>query len=310
MAVLRPAPVPRGVFWRLRGAHTSFFFSQMLLLVLAATIMLCAGQAPRSTVQLATSPLSVSVLRNYSSTLEGEFKEAGLVWGGPLYLRATKYSNAKFKLYRDGMLGLRGPQVQIDSRNRFLNGYWYTEASLEVWGTRQDGQGLDLFKSYAVCTYSGKLGPKRKEGDAVTPEGFYTVVPAAFNPRSAYRLSFNLGYPNRYDKIKQRTGGSVMVHGYCASIGCLAMNEWIDEIYTIVSTSASRGQTAIPIHVVPFPLTKENLDLAVSVWPDNMDFWTNELAPAWQAFQAAEVKQVPVVDIDTSSGTPVYKLRQ
>ncbi len=101
-----------------------------------------------------------------------------------------------------------------------------------------------------------------------------------------------------------------MVHGYCLSVGCLAMNDWIDEIYTIVSTAASRGQTAIPLHIVPFPLTAENLDYAKLVWPDHMDFWTNELAPAWQSFSAAEVKQVPAVDIDTSSGTPVYKLRQ
>ncbi len=168
----------------------------MLLLAVVA-IALCAGQDPRSTVKLATSPLSVSVLRNYSSTLEHEFKQAGLVWGAPIYLRATKFSETKFRLYRDGLLGVRGPQVQKDTRGRNVNLQWYTEATLEVWGTRQDGQGLDLFKSYAVCVYSGRLGPKRKEGDNMTPEGFYTVVPAAFNPRSSYRLSFNVGYPNR-----------------------------------------------------------------------------------------------------------------
>ncbi len=53
--------------------------------------------------------------------------------------------------------------------------------------------------------------------------GFYEVVPSAFNPNSAYRLSFNVGYPNKYDKLKRRTGGAVMVHGHCASIGCFAM---------------------------------------------------------------------------------------
>jgi len=297
----------------------------MLLLALVA-IALCAGQirrpVPRShprspprpaappSGRLATSALSVSVVNSNAPTLEEAFKEAGLVWGSPIYLRASKYSDAKFKLYRDSMLGLRGPQVQQDNRNRFLNGAWYTEASLEIWGTKQDGQGLGLFKSYAVCVYSGKLGPKRKEGDGMTPEGFYTVVPSAFNPSSQYRLSFNLGYPNSYDKMKQRTGGSVMVHGYCASVGCLAMNDWIDEIYTVVSTAATRGQTSIPIHIVPFPMTDENMDLAKNVWPDNMDFWRNEIAPAWQSFTQADVKQVPVVDIVTTSGTPVYQLRK
>jgi hypothetical protein len=61
------------------------------------------------------------VLKNYTSDLE---------WGAPVYLRATKYSDAKFKLYRDGMFGIRGQLVQNDYRNRALNGQWYTEASL------------------------------------------------------------------------------------------------------------------------------------------------------------------------------------
>ena len=195
----------------------------MALLLVLLAIALCAGQLPRAAVPLATSPLSISVLRNNSAALEQQFKQAGLVWGGPLFLRAFKYSDTKYRLYRDAMLGLRGRQMQTDARARFVNTNWYTEASLEIYGTRSDGTGLELFRSYTVCAFSGKVGPKRKEGDGQTPEGFYTVVPSAFNPRSSYRLSFNLGYPNRYDKLKQRSGGMVMVHGYCASIGCLAM---------------------------------------------------------------------------------------
>jgi murein L,D-transpeptidase YafK len=100
-----------------------------------------------------------------------------------------------------------------------------------------------------------------------------------------------------------------MTHGFCASIGCLAMNDYIDEIYTVVSTAATRGQAAIPVHIVPFPLTEENIGLANAVWPEHTDFWTQELAPAWRAFEAADVKQVPQVDVDTSSGVPAYKYR-
>jgi hypothetical protein len=42
----------------------------------------------------------------------------------------------------------------------------------EIFGTRADGKGVDLFKKYGVCMFSGKLGPKEKEGDMQTPEGF------------------------------------------------------------------------------------------------------------------------------------------
>jgi murein L,D-transpeptidase YafK len=100
-----------------------------------------------------------------------------------------------------------------------------------------------------------------------------------------------------------------MAHGFCASIGCLAMNDFIDEIYTVVSTSATRGQKAIPVHIVPFPLTEENIGLANAVWPQHTDFWTQELAPAWRAFETADVKQVPQVDFDTTSDSPVYRLK-
>jgi murein L,D-transpeptidase YafK len=71
-------------------------------------------------------------------------------------------------------------------------------------------------QAYPVCVYSGRPGPKLKEGDGQTPEGFYTVTPAQFNPNSSYRLSFNVGYPNAFDRANRYTGGSVMVHGDCA----------------------------------------------------------------------------------------------
>ncbi len=89
-----------------------------------------------------------------------------------------------------------------------------------------------------------------------------------------------------------------------------SQNDNIDEVYSIVSTSAVRGQKSIPLHIVPFPLIDDNLALARSVWPDHVNFWTNELAPAYQAFEAADTKSVPNVIVDTTSGAPVYKLQQ
>ena len=44
------------------------------------------------------------------------------------------------------------------------------ESVLEVWKQKDNGR-YDLVKSYDICKWSGKLGPKFKEGDRQAPEG-------------------------------------------------------------------------------------------------------------------------------------------
>ena len=98
------------------------------------------------------------------------------------------------------------------------------ESELEVWKQKDDGLFYH-FKSYPICNWSGKLGPKIKQGDKQAPEGFYRVSRGQMNPNSKFHLSFNLGYPNAYDRSYKRTGANLMVHGDCASIGCYAMGD-------------------------------------------------------------------------------------
>ena len=65
------------------------------------------------------------------------------------------------------------------------------ERSLEVW--KQDRAGkFALLKSYPICKYSGKLGPKIAQGDYQAPEGFYDITPDQMNPQSSEYLSFNI----------------------------------------------------------------------------------------------------------------------
>src|SRR5689334_3434491 len=47
------------------------------------------------------------------------------------------------------------------------------ESELEVWMLK-DGQ-YERFQTYPICRFSGKLGPKQREGDKQAPEGFYSV---------------------------------------------------------------------------------------------------------------------------------------
>lgn len=145
-------------------------------------------------------------------------------------------------------------------------------SELEVW--LRDGARYELFETYPICSYSGDLGPKLKEGDRQSPEGFYRVTTDHLNPNSSYHLSFNLGFPNAYDQSHGRTGSYLMVHGKCVSIGCYAMTDrGIEEIYLLTEAALLAGQEAVDVHVFPFRMTDDAMaEHAGSQW---IDFWTN-----------------------------------
>jgi len=133
------------------------------------------------------------------------------------------------------------------------------EAELEVW--KQDASGrYELLKTYPICRWSGELGPKIKEGDRQAPEGFYTITPGQMNPNSNYYLSFNIGFPNAYDRANERTGAFLMVHGDCSSAGCYAMtDQQMGEIYALGRESFFGGQKSFQVQAYPFRMTALNL---------------------------------------------------
>ena len=88
-----------------------------------------------------------------------------------------------------------------------------------------EGRPLRRFATYPICLWSGRLGPKLREGDRQAPEGFYTVSAEQLNPNSRWHRSFSLGFPNAFDQAHGRTGSFIMVHGGCPSIGCYAMTD-------------------------------------------------------------------------------------
>ena len=73
------------------------------------------------------------------------------------------------------------------------------ESEFQIWKQRPDGRYVYL-KTFPMCRWSGQLGPKVREGDRQAPEGFYSITPGQMNPNSSYYLSFNVGYPNAYDR--------------------------------------------------------------------------------------------------------------
>lgn len=133
------------------------------------------------------------------------------------------------------------------------------ENELEVWKRNHTGR-YALLETYEICKWSGKLGPKFKEGDRQAPEGFYFVNKHLMNPRSAYHLSFNMGFPNRFDHAHGRTGSHLMVHGACSSAGCYAMtDEYVEEIYALAREAFAGGQKSFQIQALPFRMTAANM---------------------------------------------------
>src|SRR3569623_1492248 len=159
----------------------------------------------------------------------------------------------------------------MDKGSPMLVRLFKQESELEVW--KQDRTGhFALLKTYPICRWSGDLGPKIREGDRQTPEGFYSITPGQMNPASAYYLSFNMGYPNAYDRAWGRTGSQLMVHGDCSSRGCYAMpDEQIAEIYSLGRESFFGGQKAFQLQAYPFKMTPVNM--AKHRNNPNMPFW-------------------------------------
>lgn len=156
---------------------------------------------------------------------------------------------------------------------------------LELWLQGEGEREWTLFRTYPVAAMSGRLGPKLMEGDGQAPEGFYEVNAAAMNPASSFHLSFNVGYPNAYDRHHGRTGTFIMVHGAELSIGCFAMTDpVIEEIYLIVEAALAGGQAQVPVHAFPFRMTEARLARVPEEETELVTFW-QQLRPAYDHFE-------------------------
>ena len=110
----------------------------------------------------------------------------------------------------------------------------------------KDDSGIKLLKEYPFTAYSGKLGPKLRDGDRQIPEGIYKIE--YLNPNSSYYLSLKLNYPNEYDKAKTKLssidemGKDIFIHGKASTIGCIPIgDEAIEEVFVLANYAISKG---------------------------------------------------------------------
>lgn len=179
------------------------------------------------------------------------------------------------------------------------------ERELEVWAGPRN-QPLVKVRTFPICAASGDVGPKRAEGDAQVPEGFYTVD--LFNPRSAYHLSLRVSYPNALDRKQgaAKPGGDIFIHGDCVSIGCLAIeNGPIEALYVMVSEARARMGRDVPVHLFPRRLDAAGL-AALEALPGvpaaRKAFWRG-LEPAYRLFE--ESRRPPRVKVDSAASAYV-----
>jgi murein L,D-transpeptidase YafK len=166
------------------------------------------------------------------------------------------------------------------------------EGKVEIWKQKTNGR-YDVIATYDICKWSGKLGPKFTEGDRQAPEGFYTVRPGQMNPNSKYYLSFNIGYPNAYDRANGRSGANLMVHGGCSSSGCYSMTDaQVSEIYAFARDAFNGGQTEFQIEAFPFRMTAQNMARYSN--DPNYPFW-QMLKEGYDHFEITKVP--PKVDV-------------
>lgn len=165
------------------------------------------------------------------------------------------------------------------------------ESELEIW-VQKDARFV-RFATYPICLWSGRLGPKLKEGDRQAPEGFYTVDAEQLNPNSRMHRSFSLGFPNLFDQAHGRTGSFLMVHGGCASVGCYAVTDpAVDEIWRLITAALDKGQPRFPVHAFPFRMTETNLRLRRGSRWDG--FWA-DLKTGYDLFEQGRIP--PVVSV-------------
>ena len=209
-------------------------------------------------------------------------------------LDSVNLSNVKNKTeYQlSGKIVAKMSELGMQKTSPILLRIFKEEGTLEVWKANTANR-FQLLKNYKICAWSGKLGPKVKEGDRQAPEGFYPLYPHQMNPNSSYYLAINTGYPNAYDKANGRSGTHLMIHGACSSSGCYSMtDEQIIEIFALARDAFKGGQEYVQLQAFPFRMTAENM--ARHRDNPNIEFW-KMLKAGYDQFEVT--KRPPQVNV-------------
>lgn len=211
------------------------------------------------------------MIAQVSSFLDNQLKYERVKSASEKYDKTLSQTYAKHKL-------------TFPAKNIYLR-IFKKEKQLEVWAS--DNLIYTLIKTYSFTAFSGKLGPKQKEGDLQIPEGFYLLE--KFNPASNYYLSMKVNYPNNADKKRNKDqpkiGGDIFIHGSNKTIGCVPIgDDNIAELYWLCAKQYSVN-TKIPIHIFPCKMEKKEVDNLVEKNPQWENLWKS-MQPMYLFFQS------------------------
>ena len=130
--------------------------------------------------------------------------------------------------------------------------------------------GWEKPRKYEMTGFSGRLGPKLREGDGQMPEGVYGIE--YLNPNSMFHLSLKVSYPNEFDRKhaaedgRADLGGDIMIHGGNATVGCIPIGD--DAIEEVFYFAAKVGIANVKVIIAPYDMrTGRNQELEKSTLP-------------------------------------------
>lgn len=177
-------------------------------------------------------------------------------------------------------LGMVGPDQDIQSYECVLR-VFKMEGECEIWASPVPGKGLSHVSTVPICAVDRRPGPKLREGDGKTPEGFFEVnFKHGFASRQWFMWidlddPFKTGevgvgscfktfieYPTELDRFHTRLagfsnpGGAIFAHGNCVTAGCVSFQ---NRNYLPVFSYArhafiqrAKGSRGVQIHIFPF----------------------------------------------------------
>ena len=237
-----------------------------------------------ATIVLAT--LAITICSPCADSQENAPREGGSLRRQQLRFARVRTASQE----KDGVLRqiLEAKGLTYPPRAMLLRAF-KKEGVLELWAASSESGPYTLVKAYGICATSGVLGPKRRFGDEQVPEGFYDLD--WFNPQSNFFLSMHIDYPNAADRIlglRRNLGGTIFLHGNCASIGCIPItDDGIKEVYWLAVLVRDGGAKHLPLHIFPARMNEKGfLELARTHAGQSglIAFWSN-LKEGFEAFE-------------------------
>ena len=181
---------------------------------------------------------------------------------------------------------------------------WFKrEAELELWARNPGRRFRHLIGTCQSWPPPGEPGPKRREGDRQSPEGFYEIdrfqsPERVSSSRSASELSQRRG-PRASDP--EQPGSEIYIHGSNVSIGCAPIgDDAIEEVYLAAFDAHKYGQARIQVHVFPGRMSGPEWEKfasdEIARRPELAAFWA-QLQPGFDYFE--QRRTLPVIHVES-----------